>query len=84
MQMYSIKECANVLKKDPNKCFSEDAIRKMIKENRLPTGVSSKKMGWQYIITAESDEDLISKFTKKFQRVNFVAKKDRVVETTEA
>ncbi len=69
MNYYSIKDVLEILKQDPNKTFSQDAIRKMAKENRLPNGISVKKIGWQYLILAESDEDLLNKFTRKFQRV---------------
>ena len=71
MNVYSVKEIANILKKEKGKEFTEDAIRKMIKENRLPKNIKSKKIGWQYVIFAESDEAIRTNFTKKFQRLNF-------------
>lgn len=72
MKFYSIKEVADILKADPTKTFTEDAIRKMAKDGRLPNGITCKKIGWQYIITAETDESLLNNFTKKFQRVKRV------------
>lgn len=73
MKYYSVKEVVAALRENGNgdKSFSEDAIRKMIKQNRMPSGVQVKKMGWQYLIIAESDKDLRDKFPNKFQRIKY-------------